>query len=851
MKPWNFLRAWLAGFRLDRELADEIATHRELLEEQFVRDGLSRDEARREASRRFGNATAAFERSREERRILWLDSLARDLRFGLRLMRRQPLLTLAAVATIALGVGANTAVTSVLETALLNPLGLRDAADVMVATVGVAKMHLSGETSAVEFRELTAMRDVFSRTAATEGRWWTAEDNGEAVRLLGWAVTPGFFGVFNEQPSLGRFFTPEDRESIVLSHRFWRAKFGGDRNVLGRAMLLDGKPHRIVGVAPEHFRVPATADGWTPLDLSGPAYQRRGYNMRLRVFVRRKAGISGVQAADRVRQYVAGLKAAPGGRDLADSGYSIDLQTFGRYVAGDLRRPLLLVWAAALLVLITGCANVAALLLARTAGRKREIAIRFSLGASGLQILRQLLTESVLLGGLGGAAGIGAAAGGIALARTITIPGGRVLTLAALDVRLVAYGLGLALLTALAFGLAPAVQLLRHNQTAAMARSRRRFQSLFVTAEVAAASLLLVATLLLLRSLWAVEQVRPGFNTARLTTAFVNKPQNDPSFLERLSGALRSSAGVESAALAYPLPFTTGGLTSSFAIRNREQKPGEPEWHGEAYLVSPGYFKTMGIRLLRGRDLADSDSETAPTVCLIDDKMAQLFFPVQDPIGQEIAMYKGWARIVGVVSTVRGTALEGLARPVVYYSLAQVPFFPSAVIVVRSPVAAVPIIRQAVRRVNARAPIFDVQTMQDRIDRSLGVRRVVVDLLAGFALITLLLSAIGLHSVVAQVVGERTAEIGIRMALGARPGQVLAQFLLQGLRAGFLGLIVGLIAAASAQKWLAAFLYQVAPYDVATFGLAGAGLLAVLAAAVWWPAHRASKIDPQAALRYE
>ncbi len=849
MKAWNRVRAWVMAARLERELTQEMEAHRAMLEQEFVRQGLSPADARLAAARRFGNRSASLDRSREHWRVRWIDSIAQDLRFAVRLIRRQPLLTVAAVLTIAIGVGANTAVTSVIETALLNPLGLRDAGHVVVAQVRIEKLHLSGETSAVEFREIAAMRDTFSIAASMEGRWWTAENNGEAVRLLGRAVTPGFFSVFNERPALGRFFTPDDRESIVLSYGFWHSKFGEDRTVLGRTMMLDGKPYRIVGVAAERFRVPATADGWTPLDLSGPSYQRRGYNMRETVFARLKDGVSQAQAADRVNRHVAGLKAGPDGGDLKD--YAIDLRPFAHYVAGDLRRPLLLVWAAALLVLITGCANVAGLLLARSTGRKREIAIRFSLGASGVQVLRQLLVESLVLGALGGAAGILVAAGSIALARNVIIPGGGMLALVTLDAHLGVYALGVALVTALLFGLAPAVQLLRHDQTTAMVRSRRRFQNLFVTAEVAAASMLLVVTVLLLRSLWAVEQVRPGFNPAHLTTAFVIKPQNDPGFLDRLDATLRSSAGVESAAIAYPLPFTIGGLTSTFSIRNRKQKPGEPEWHGEAYLVSPGYLKTMGIRLLRGRDLADSDSSFAPTVCLIDDKLAHVFFPGQDPIGQEIAMYKGWARIVGVVSTVRGTALEGLARPVVYYSLAQVPFFPSAAVVVRSSVAAMPIIRQAVRQVNARAPIFDVRTMGDRIDLSLGVRRVVVDLLAAFALITVLLSAIGLHSVVAQVVGERTPEIGIRMALGARPAQVLAQFLLQGLRAGIVGLLVGLAAAAYAQKWLASLLYEIRPFDLATFCLASAGVLALLTFAVWWPARRASRIDPQVALRYE
>jgi putative ABC transport system permease protein len=855
MKVWNRVRAFVTTARLERELAEEIEGHRRLLEQQFVRDGLGPAEARLAANRRLGNAGVALERGREVWRVQWIDSVWQDVTFALRLLRRQPLLTAAAVITIALGVGANTAVTSVLETALLNPLGLRDTRGVMVATVSIEKIHLrNAETSAVEFAELTAMRDTFATTAAFEGRWWTAESGGQPARLVGSAVTPDFFHVFNERPRLGRFFTGDDRESVVLSYALWQAWFGGDPSAVGRTLMLDGKPHRIVGVAPERFRMPgrdAYRDAWTPLVIAPARFQRRGWSMNLTVFLRRKDTVTEAQAVDRVNRHVAAFKASEAGREMKEYGYAIDLRPFAHYVAGDLRRPILILWAAALLVLVTGCANVAGLLLARSAGRKREIAIRFSLGASGLRVLRQLLVESLVLGVIGGAAGVAAAEAGAALARRITIPGGAMLSLVHLDGRLILYALAIATATALVFGLAPAMQLLRRDQASALVRSRRRFQNVFVVAEVAMASLLLVVAALLVRSLWAVERVQPGFNPAGVTTAFVIKSPNDPAFPDRLAVQVRAAAGVESAALAYPLPFTSGGLTSGFEIRNREQRAGEPEWHGEAYMISPGYLRTLGIPLLRGRDLTDADGANAPVVCLIDSVFAQRFFPGQDPLGQEIAMYKGWAHIVGVVAPVRGTALEGLARPVVYYSLAQVPFFPSVAVIVRSKIAAVPIIRGAVRLTDPRVPVFDVRTMEERIGRSLGVRRLLVDLLGAFAAITVLLSAIGLHSVVAQVVSERTPEIGMRMALGARPAQVLRHFLGQGLRAGVAGLAIGLAAVSYAQRWIVSFLFGIQPFDTATFAVASAALLFLLAFAVWWPARRAAAIDPQVALRYE
>ncbi len=768
-------------------------------------------------------------------------------------MLRQPGLSAAAVLTLALGVGANTAVVSVLQTALLNPLGLRQAGRVMAARVRIDKLQMRNvQASGVEFRELQAMTDAFSAVAAIEGRAWTSQVHGEGTRLVGQAVTPDFFRVFGEQPWLGRFFVPEDREAVVLSHDLWRSQFGSDPAVIGRALMLDGKPHRVVGVAPAGFRFPATAQAWTPLSLEPNRLQRRGWMMTLWIFARLKEGVTPPQAADRIRRHVAAVSASAEGRELADLGYAIDLDPLAHFVAGDLRRPLWLLWAAAWVLLLTGCANVGGLLLARSAARRREMAIRISLGATRAQILRQLLIESLLLGLLGGAAGLLVAAFAVSLLPGLPLPGKHLLALVALDQRLLLYGLALALSSGLLFGMAPAVQLLRESQSSAMVRSRRRrFQNVLVTAEVAGTLVLVVGTGLLLRSLWAVQHLPPGFDPNHVTTAFLIKPENDPGFLPRLEEALRATPGLEAAALAFPVLFSGGGLTSSFKIRNRQRQPGEPEWHGEAYLVSPGYFRTLRIPLLRGRQILDSDTASAPVVCLVDSVLAERFFPNQDPLGQEIAMYRGWARIVGVVGAIRGTTLEEGSRPVAYYSLPQVPFFQQAAIIVRSRGSAVPSIREAVRRTNPLVPLYDVKSMEERIGESLGLRRVMAWLVAAFGAISLVLATVGLHGVVAQVVSERTAEVGIRMALGAQPGQILAQFMRQGLRSGVVGILLGLAGAAYAQRWLTSLLYQIRPFDLVTFCSASLGILALLSLAVWRPARRASRIDPQAALRYE
>ncbi len=853
MKLWNTVWYWMGRARQDSELAEEIRLHRERLEEQFMAEGMPREEARLAAARQFGNSTAVIEESREQWSFAWLAGASKDLRFAWRLARRQPLLSVAAVLTIAFAVGANTAIFSVIETVLLNPLGLREADRITVARVRIDRLQFRHvQTSAVEFREVQSMTDAFAAAAAMEGRYWTARTGGEPIRLRGQAVTQDFFQVFGERPGMGRFFSSEDRESVVLSHGLWQSEFGGDTSVLGRTLMLDDKPHRIVGVAPAGFRFPANAQAWTPLILEPQRLQRRGYNMSLWVFARLKDGVSLAQATDRVSRHLEALKSSAEGRELSRSGYGIEVDPVAHFVAGDMRRPLWLLLAAALVVLLTGCANVAGLLLTRSAGRRREIAIRISLGAARGQIIRQLLIESLLLAALGGICGLFMAGGAVSLLTRLVVPRREWLALVTLDRELLLYGFGLALLSGLLFGLTPALQLLRESQASAMVRGgRRRFQDVFVTGEVAGAFVLVVMTILLLRSLWAVERIQPGFDTANLATAFFIKPKNDPGFLERLRGELNSGPGIDSAALAFPLPFSGGGLTSGFNIRNRQRQEGEPEWHGEAYLVSPEYFRTLRIPLLRGRSLTAGDNDTAPVVCLIDARLAERFFRGQDPIGQEIAMYKGWARIVGVVGAIRGTTLEEGSRPVVYYSLDQVPFFPQAGIVARSAVPSAGLIRQAVRRANATAPVYDVRSMEDRMAESLGIRRVMTLLLAVFGVISLLLATVGLYGVVAQVAAERTTEIGIRMALGARPGQILTQFGWQGLRAGVIGVGCGLAASAYANRHVEAMLYEVRLFEPATFGPAGLGVLALLIVAIWWPARRASRIDPQSALHYE
>lgn len=781
-----------------------------------------------------------------------MTGIARDFEFACRLAVRRPLLTLTSALTLALGVGANTTIVSAIRTVLLNPLGMRDTEPVMVARVRLDKLNMpDAAASGVEYREVREMTDVFGPVAAAEGRTWTSQLGGESHRLLGQAVTNEYFAVFAEVPAQGRFLSPEDREAVVLSHGLWRTQFGADPGAVGRTLRLDGKPHRIVGVARETMKFPVQAQLWIPLELSSKRLQQRGMNMNLTVLARRRPGVSEEQAVQRVKRYVSQLlgRDTAEAKELAGLGYGIGLRPFGRFVAGDLRQPLLLLGVASLVLVLAGCANIGLILLARTGARAKEIAVRSALGASTGNILRQLLIESFLLALLGGAAGLGLASFGKKAITGLALPGAESLKLVNLDLSVMVSAICLSLLSGVLFGLAPALQLARATQTAALARHRKhQFQNIFVVVQVASALVLVFSCGLLIRSLHAVQSLSPGFDTQQLHTAYLLKPAADPTFLARLRPALAAQPGVESAALAYPLPFSGGGLTSSFRIRNRQRGPNEPEWHGEAYMVSPEYFRTLRVPLLQGRGIEESDTNPAPLVCVIDAQLAQKFFPGQDPLGQEIAMYRGWARIVGIAGAIRGTSLEEGSRPAVYYSLDQVPFFQEAGIVVRARQAN---LREAVKATNASVALYDMRSMEQRLDSTLGLRKSVTWLLSVFGAICLLLASVGLYGVVAQVAGERTREIGIRLALGARPGQVLRGFLGQAAGLTAWGLGVGLLLAAYAARWVRSLLYGGKEIDPALL-LAAGGVVAILAlASAWWPAYRASRVDPQQALRVD
>jgi len=824
------------------DLPEELTSHLAEMAEDLVHSGFSPEEARYEARRRFGNQTALLEKSRDVWRFPFLDALLRDLRFSWRLARRQPWTVAAAIASIAIGVGANTAVTSVVDAVLLNPLGIKNSDRIVAATVHLTKLQMSGSvTSGAEFRDLQLSSGAFSAVAATEHRDWTLGGT-EPARVQGVAVTPEFFQVFGVPvawPSV---------DGVVLSNGLWKARFGGSSAMVGKKILLDGKPYQVTGIAPPDFHFPANAEAWIALDLRPDRFVR-GNNMNLSLYARLRDGVSVEQAQQRVNRELSAEAV-----NLSELGYGIDVEPIAKHVAGDLRLPILFLWLAAAVLLLAACANVAGLLMARAGSRRKEIAIRLALGAGKRQILRQLFTESLLLALLGGFAGLALAAFLLGMLKQQQLPFQNILAFAGLDYRLLLYGMAVALFSSLLFGFAPAIQLLRQQQTSALARAQKKwFQNIYIVGQVSAAMLLLVVMGLLLKSLKAVELLRPGFDARHLTTAFLIKPiQNQSAFYSTLLDGLHHSPGVESAALAYAVPYGGDGpATSMFNIKSHHHRDGEPEWHGQAYQVTPDYLATMRIPLLRGRFIKDTDTAQVPHICVIDEGLAKRFFPNEDPVGQQIAMYGGWATIVGIAGSVRDQNVESLSRPTVYYSLAQIPFFPQIGVIVRSSVPAAGIMRNAVAKANPAVPVFDIKTMEERIDASESTRSVMSFLVTVFAGISILLAAIGIHGVVAQVVTEHTPEIGIRMAVGAQAADIFRRYAAYGLQLSLAGIVIGLTLASACSRLLRSFLYQIEPLDPMVVGLGVAGVLCVSGIAVFGPSWRASQVDPQIALRSE
>jgi len=806
-----------------------------------------------------------------------------DVRYGARMLVKGPGFTLVAVITLALGIGATTAIFSVVNAVLLRPLPFPEPE--RLATVwNIDRQEGGGEMAMTwpDFADMRAQNQSFAALAAFDERDLTLTGVGEAARLRGAVVSSDLFPLLGVAPQVGRFFTADEEQpgarAVILSHGLWRNRFGADAQVVGRAVAINEQSYSVVGVMPASFAFPIGAEPaemWISVAAEAegrtPRTQQRG-NHFLEVIGRLKPGVTLGQAQAEVGQIAAAL-----GKQYPETNGEFGARAVPYFdrVVGDTRPALLLLLGAVGFVLLISCANVANLLLARAAGRQREVAIRAALGADRARVVRQLLTESLLLGLVGGAAGLLLAVWG-SEALLALVPGRLPRAAeAALDGRVLGFTLAASLLTGILFGLAPALQASKPDLTAALKEGGRsvgagrrasRTRGALIVAQVATAFVLLVGAGLLVNSLLRLQRIEPGFDPERMLSfrvslppAKYSEPQQIESFYQGLLTRVGALPGVTAVSATSALPLSGQNSVVGFAVEGVPTPPQTPFPHTSGLrVVRPGYFGTMGIRLLQGRDFDARDTLRSTPVTIINEALARRHFRNQNPIGRRINPSFGvddrgilFREIIGVVGDVRHSSLREEAGPESYVAHAQAPFN-TITVVARAgndPRALTAAVRGEVRTLDPDLPVFAVRTLEEYLATAVAQPRFGALLLSIFAGVALLLTAVGLYGVISYGVEQRRHEIGVRMALGARARDVLGLVMRQGVALAAAGIGLGLVAAAALTRVMASFLFGVGATDPATFALIALLLGLVALAASYVPALRAARVDPLDALR--
>jgi putative ABC transport system permease protein len=805
--------------------------------------------------------------------ILW-----QDLRYGARMLWKKPGFTLIAALMLSLGIGANTAIFSVVNATLLRPLPLPEPERLMVffhlaPAQGVGELALND----AHFAFYRDRSQTFEKMAAYEGDEFTLTGVSEPEVVTGARVTFNYFDVLGQAPLHGRAFlpqedTPDNNHAVILSYGLWRRRFGGDLNILGQAIKLDNRPATVVGIMPPGFdfpnraeRVSMTSDPqlWVPKGLRP---QDTSHN-NLMAVGRLKPGVTLVDAKREITALLPDF--ARQFNKIFSPDTSTAMMPLERRIVGEVRTPLLALLGAVASVLLIACANLANLLLARAASRSRELVVRRCLGASGWRIARQLLTESLMLAFAGAAGGLLLAAWGIDAMKSLAAAKIPRMELARLDWPALLFTVAVTLLTGLLCGLAPALRGARVNLQDAIKEgargsasgSTRRLNNVFVVSQLALSLVLLTGAALLLQSFKNLLAVDPGFRPENVLMGQVSLPENRyatkaqvSGFYEQLLDRVRSLPGAQAAELTRVVPFSGNGVGGPFTVEGHEPGPGEASKDAWLRSVTPGYFAAMGMPVKTGRTFQSSDTETSQPVAIVDDKLVRMYWPNGDPTGKRIRIGGGaWLTIIGVVPSVKNRKLNEDTKPYVYRPTTQWVNRNMSLVVraVNDPASLIPVIRQQLANLDPELPLSDVSTVEQAMSRTLVAERLTNLLFTGFAAAALSLALLGIYGVMALNVGGRTNEFGIRMALGAQSGDVLRLVVGQGMKLTLVGVLIGLGAALALTRFLEGLLFGMSATDPLTFALISLLLATGALVACWIPARRATKVDPMIALRCE
>jgi putative ABC transport system permease protein len=813
-----------------------------------------------------------------------MQSLLNDLRYGARTLLKKPGFTVVAVLTLALGIGANTAIFSVINAVLLRPLPFREPGRIVsVANVDLKEGGDPFVSSWPDFNDWRAQNQSFEKLAAFNPRDLNLAGAGEPLRLRGAMVTSELFPLLGASPQLGRGFTAEEdrpgAHAVILGQDFWRRHFNADPRAVGRTLDINGLSYEVVGVMPAGFEFPYSAEPvelWVNAGIDGegraPLMAQRG-NHNLSVVGRLKPGVPLAQAQSEMARIAEDLaKQYPD----TNTGFGARVTPYLESLVGDLRFALLLLLGAVGCVLLIACANVANLLLARGAARQREVAVRAALGASRWRVVRQLLTESVLLAACGGAAGLLLARWGTDSLMAFVPQSLPRAARPEVDAGVFGFTLLVSLLTGVLFGLMPAWQAAKVDLTEALKEGGRsgdgargkRLRGALIVAQVAVALVLLVCAGLLVNSFWRLQRVEPGFDPHNVLTFSVSlqgarydQPQARENFYQQLLARVSALPGVTSASASTVIPLSGSNSDAGFAVEGVPTDPAQP-YPNITYLrvVRPDYFRTMNIPLREGRDFDEHDTLRSAPVVIVNETLARKYFPNQNPLGRHINPAFGvdergilWREIVGVVGDVRHASLREESGPEAYVVQAQAPWRTTNVVARTSgdPRALIPAVRREVGALDPTLPVYAAKPLEDYLATSLARPRFGAVLLAVFAVVALALTLLGLYGVMSYTVAQRTREIGVRIALGARPRDVMRLVIRQGAILTLLGIVIGAAAAFAATRLIKSFLFEVSADDGLTFAVIAGLLAAVALLACYVPARRATKVDPMVALRYE